>query len=315
MNISRDLSEDSKAKITADIAGVSHELKLKEFVRRSRSLFKESEHQQYLKSLGLSNVWDFKTRTTWIMFCNAVLMNILLLGYLGTRSKESNHYAFKSLTPSHFDLSTISLMSSSTTESTGDTLLNVLYINPIIDDLLEALNALQVLLSAITLSIHFLGSMPVKYSTYVENGNSIFQAATSLIFDPLSIWYTVYFCFTLFGLIFKNRLWLTLLLLDWVVLDSTTQNLLLAVQYPARQLFATLIIIFIFVHIFSAIYFQMYRSDVLHFEIFDLWESFKMTFSYGTRGEVGISEQLFETLGPRTVFDIAFYFIVSIPTI
>jgi hypothetical protein len=112
--------------------------------------------------------------------------------------------------------------------------------------------------------------------------------------------------------LFSNRLFLSALLCDYVVLDHVTRDLVVAIVYPARQLLSNLILILIVVNIFMAAVFFFYRHEVVGFDVNNLWASYKLGFSYGIRGEYGIGHEMTNTLGMRTFLDLAFYFIVSI---
>jgi hypothetical protein len=314
LDLCRELSDVSKAKVTDDIDMMSHELKLKEFVVRSRSLFKEAEHQHYLQSIGLLNLWGVKTRLTWLMFFNAVIMNLLILTFLGTDKYGSAYTEAKK----NAQFSLVEMMklgahrylagsSSSGNTQTGD--------EPIVFDhsadvALYSLNIIQIVLAASVVALLFIGQVPVTFSIQKDNGKSLLNAFVHTAMDPLPVWYIGYLIITILGIVY-NRLWLCALLLDWVILDSTTRYVLLAVRYPARQLLATMIIILIVVYVFATVYFYFFRSDAISdFNIFDMWEAFKLSIAYGTRGEYGISHEFNNTLGSRLVVDVAYYFIV-----
>jgi hypothetical protein len=138
---------------------------------------------------------------------------------------------------------------------------------------------------------------------------SVLEAMVYTLMDPLPLWYSIYFLFTFLAL-FENRLFLSLLLLDFAVLDPTTRHLLDAVKNPARQLAATLVIIVIVLNVFAGVVFYFYRNEVIGFDIHSMWESFKLGLSYGIRGEYGVSHEMTNTLGVRMIVDLAFYFIV-----
>lgn len=265
---------------------------------RCRSLFKEAEHQHFLQSIGLSNVWGIKTRITWIMFVNAVIMNFLTLGYLGTKD---GGYAI------HSKYRYLAASSTSDNPQSGE---EPFYIAPIVDQAIFSLNIIQIALAATTVLLIIIGQMPVTFAINTDKGKSITESLFSTAFEPLSVWYMLYFIVAMFGVVY-NRLWLSVLLLDWMVLDSTTRDVLLAVRYPAKQLFATLIIICIFVNIFAAVYFYFFRQDIIFFNVYDMWEAFKLTLSYGIRGEYGVAHEMNNTLHNRMIVDLAFYFIVS----
>jgi hypothetical protein len=343
-----DLSMESRHKVEDRVLDcASQELKLVDFVRQSKILFRESMHQQFLKRYGMSGLWNIKRYITRFMFLNAVVMNVLILLFYGL---IDHGIVYNALNPYHVSAaehssdddhhSTDDHSTNSTVPSHGNSTANVtshviqamltqfrqlseatdvlqtsptaqLYLPPVADDVISVLNAVQIILAAATLGIFLAVQVPVTYSSKREQDQSgVLSALLFTALDPLPLWYTIYLGVAIISLIY-SRLFLSALLLDWVVLDATTRDLLLAVQYPARQLVATLVIILIFLNIFSGLIFAFYRLDVVGFNIFDMWETLKLCISYGFRGEYGVGHEMTNTLGERLVLDFVFFFIVS----
>jgi hypothetical protein len=83
----RDISHDSKARVIrveGTAAHGSQEQLLEIFVKKCFLLYDESRHQQLLKRFELSGLWNLQYYLSWIMFSNAVVMNILILVYYKT---------------------------------------------------------------------------------------------------------------------------------------------------------------------------------------------------------------------------------------
>jgi hypothetical protein len=187
-----------------------------------------------------------------------------------------------------------------------------LYMSPVVNEAIDLLTILQILLAAAVVFIIIVVRVPVRYTAHQEKRtvNSLpFESVLYTLADPLPIWYSIYLLLTFLAL-FENRLFLSLLLLDFAVLDPTTRHLLDAVKNPARQLIATLVIIVIVLNVFAGVIFYFYRTQVVGFDIWSMWESFKLGLSYGIRGEYGVSHEMTDTLGVRMIVDLAFYFIV-----
>jgi hypothetical protein len=275
----------------------SRELKLIDFVHRVKTLHRESMHQQLLKRYGLTNLWTVKYYLTRLMFLNAIVMNCIILAYYGIEYNHHSYYASQ-----HRQLSTAAI-----TSPIEGTLFVPLYILHII----EYLNIVQLGFSVLTVGIFVVVKIPVTYTTEHEKRKSIVSSLFFAMLDPIPIWYSGYFVFAFLGLE-VHPFFLSALLLDWIVLDSTTQDLLWAVVYPARQLVATLVIILIMQNIFAGVMFMFFRQDVVTVPVMNMWDALKLCISYGFRGEYGIDHEMEPTLGIRMLMDVSFYFIVSI---
>jgi hypothetical protein len=77
--------------------------------------------------------------------------------------------------------------------------------------------------------------IPVSYGTHIESGFTELQSIFKTLNDTILWWYCVYFGVTIISL-YESELFLSILLLYFVVLVSTTRDVLKAVQYPAKQL-------------------------------------------------------------------------------
>lgn len=297
-----DLSIEARNKaIEASQENPSREVKLVEFVKQCKILYRQSLHQQFLKKYGLADLWTVKYYLTRFMFINALVMNALILAFYGTQSHGEESYGGTS----HHRMLAGAAAPTSYTETKDH-----LYIEPDVKLAINILNIVQFVCAIVTVAIFALVQVPVTFSAELEKYGQLVPAIFWTMLDPLPIWYFTYGVFAFLGLE-VHPFFLSALLLDWVVLDPTTQDLLLAVQYPARQLVATLVIILICQNIFAGIMFVMYRHDVITVPVKDMWDALKLCISYGFRGEYGIDHEMEPTLGIRMLLDVAFYFIVS----
>ncbi len=235
------------------------------------------------------------------MFYNAVLMNVLIMAYytLGLQSDDNPHGR---------------RMSATGTTVAKDTSTYPLLMQSDADTALYWLNIAQIVISAMTVIIFLVVRVPVTFLGHLESGAVVVEAFLKTLGDPLPLWYLIYFGIAILGFI-ENRLLLSLLLLDFAILDPTSRDLLQAIWNPARQLMATLVIICIVLNVFAGAVFYWYRDDVINLDIFSMWESFKLGVSYGIRGEYGVSHEMANTLGSRMILDVTFYFIVSLSRI
>jgi hypothetical protein len=270
----------------------------------------ESVHQQFLKKASLSKLWMIRYYLTRYMFMNAFTINVLTLLFYGSEGHGEDYYAATGH-ESTSDSSHRLLSAASSSSSSSDTAHDHLYINPFASEAIHVLIIIQAICALVTVSIFFMVQVPVRYSTEIEshkNPNHLYAFLYSIL-DPLTLWYIGYLFFTVLAYE-VNPLFCSVLLLDWIVLDSTSQDLLLAISYPVKQLAATLIMIVIVINVFAFIIFVLFRHDVVTFNIHNLWETFKLCISYGFRGEYGPDHEMIPTIGQRMILDLAFYFVV-----
>eukprot|EP01036_Dinobryon_divergens_P025774 gene25774-34355_t len=332
------LSHESRDHVLSEISlhiQASQEQQLQAFCAAAHALFEECAHQQFLYSYGLAELWTTKYYLTRVMFVNAIIMNCLILAYFGTVSNDSVHIAGNTDAFDRRSLASSSSSSSSTKSHSSD----VLYMQPDVNTIIFAMNCAQILFAACTVIILFITRVPIaffsKLSVVRRNAGSsggehgdltgedslvesfsyahvrqLVWAALQTATDPLPLWYVVYLSNAVLALLY-HRLFLSVLLLDWVVLDSITLDLLKAILNPVQQLAATLLIIVIIVNIFAAIIFDYFLEDFDGgFAVNNLWDTLKASIFYGFRGEYGIDHEMVKTLGTRLVLDVAFYIIV-----
>jgi len=323
-HIHHDLPVGRKASILDEVDVSSQELKLSDFVRNVKLLYREALHQRLLRSVGLVNIWTLRTWLSWAMFANAFVMNVILLAYYGTLVDGAAKFAGVTLGG---DDGTIGLYASYESSSTlhhrslsfmaTDEFSQKSQTNPMDTVFIPSgpakslffLNILQIILSFANLFMYIIVRFPMTFVAHTESGTHWVLSAIYAAGDLLNIWYLGYLVFCIIALVY-NPLFLSALLLDFVVLDSTTRDVLVAVWAPARQLVATLIIILIVINIFSGLIFYIYRHDIIGFNVFDMWETFKVVLSYGIRGEYGIGHEMSLSVGNRMILDVVFYFVV-----
>ena len=248
--IAQDITESSKLRLMEEVDLSSQELKLKDFLRIARDLHREALHHQMLKSYGISNIWNYKGTLSWILLLNAFIVNLLMAIYYKTEPGALWQLAIP--------------------QKVQDSLLVLL--------ILQNIGALCVFVMSI------IARIPVLYSSARDGGQSKLLSMCRAVVDPITVWQSSYMALSVLALI-KSPLFASALLLDFVVLDSTSRDVLNAVIYPARQLATALFIILIMVNAFAGVIFSYYRYD---FELGDLeasslWESIKLSITYGVR--------------------------------
>ena len=210
-----DLAKPSKDAFVESVDRSSAENKLQDFLFRSHELYGEIRHQQILKEWKVSGLFSRANQNTatWISFFLAVVINFLLLSYYSAENGEPN-------------------------------------LPPQVRIITDTLNLIQLFFSLFTLILFLVVRVPVKYQTNLAAGYSqistIFYTAT----DGLTLYYFIYFIICLLAINLSDT-FLTFLLLDVVVKNSTTRDVLNAVIYPRRQLGMTILLGVFVVYIFS----------------------------------------------------------------
>lgn len=266
-----------------ELDGTSQEEILTGFLGSVKALFVEAKHQQKLTQYGISYLWSRKIYLSWFIFSVGCAINLMLLIYY-----HRNH------------LHEVHMGEDRTVEEE-----DVTYT-------MHVLIFVEIFASITMCLLYITVRMPANYLSNIETGHSKLRAIGTTLSDPLVWWYIVLLILSILGYT-KDPIFCVAFMLEWVVLDNTTQKLLEAVSIPARQLVATLTILVIVIHIFSGIYFALFYHDMEtnHVEpIYDLFSSLKLALTYGLRGEYGVDHEFHTTLGPRMILDLTFYFIV-----
>eukprot|EP01033_Poteriospumella_lacustris_P003231 gene3231-2378_t len=184
-----DISAESKAKAIENIQDfASRELKLSDFVKQVKALFRESNHQQFLKRYGLSSLWTVKYYLTRFMFANAVVMNALILVYYGTEYHGKTYTGLKegqSYSESHRRY----LASSGSTASKSAYLHTNVYIADEATTIISSLNSLQIVLGVVTVVILGIVQLPVNYMAEVQSRQFThrYYALFYALLDPLPL--------------------------------------------------------------------------------------------------------------------------------
>ena len=303
--IVEDLSGASVERIYADIDHTTHELKLRGFCDGAFQLFVDVMHQQNLKRFGIGNVWSMKDILSWIMLLIAVIMNGLVL------------FSYKAIITDHHndgDDDHRRYLAASTSVVWP---YSVVRMPSNIAEAVRALNVVQIVLASLTFTIYLIVRLPVVYRLQREEGASQGLAVATSIIDPRFLWYTIYLFVCVFAYVWKGvkdkhrpEIYLSILLLDFMVITKTTTHLLKAVIYPFKQLVATLTIMCILITVFNGFIFEYARYDSTNIRLTWLWDAWKQSLSYGIRGEHGVAHELVDTVDDRLIMDFVYYLII-----
>ena len=321
--IAKDLSENSKIKLIDDIEFSTQEKKLKDFLKKAKDLHREAEHQQLFKSFGVVHLWAWKTFIAKLLFISCLIMNGLMTAFY--TSNEDAHPQFVSHfsdpivvfghDPVKSELQGVNSLGEVDRElrSTNSSSISPSDLSLPMDiyDTIHVLNGVHIALSLLAYLIILVVQVPLLYRGYVDEGKVRGVAVLFALLNPVPLWYLVH-TFISLEAFSRTPLFLSLLLLQFIAVDSASNEVMLAVIYPFRQLLTTLVIIVIFLHIFASAIFIFFRDEFLNLPCTSMWQSFKLMISYGFRSEEGIGRYMEDTIGIRIIVDVAFYFIIVV---
>jgi hypothetical protein len=209
------LAQSSKDTLVEDVDRSNAENKLIDFLNRSHELYREVKHQQWLTKIGISRVFSRSNQdtATWITFVLACVINLLMLLYYTATSGDPKLHA--------------------QTES-----------------LISALNIVQLVVAIFVLLLFLVVRIPVKYMSLAAEGHTLFQTVLYTAAEPMTMYYLWYLSFTVLGG-YVSYDFLPFLLLDIIVKNSTTRDVLNAVIVPRRQIAMGGVVILFIVQIYS----------------------------------------------------------------
>jgi hypothetical protein len=154
----------------------------------------------------------------------------------------------------------------------------------------------------------------VKYKTLEAEGRRGWELILLTATERMTVYYVSYVVISFLGLLVAD-FFLSLLLLDIIVKNSTTRDVLKSVVDPAPQIFWTLLLVAFVIYIFAFSIFKYYPNE---FEYDDdgsqelcetLWHCFLATLFSITQGG-GFADTAQFALDERIVLDLAFFIIV-----
>jgi hypothetical protein len=220
------LAKSSKDALVENVDRTNAENKLIDFLARSHELYREAKHQQWLTDFGLAHVFSRANQNiaTWVTFYLTILINIL---FIASYSQQDGHPE----------------------------------ISAQYNQITFYINILQALVSMFTLLLWAVVKSPVIYESAMEaNGGNRWDAIQQTAQDPLTVYYVVYLIISVLGVTVDNY-YCSLLLLDIVVKNSVTRDVLMAIVTPGKQLVMALLLEIFVIYIFS-FFIVSYNLDI-----------------------------------------------------
>ena len=278
-SICSELAPSSRKNLVQEVDRSNLESKLGDFVGRSLGLYNEIKHQEVLINLGVATVFSptVKERLTWMTFILTLVINGLFIGYY----TNSDGIAEPSVS----------------------------------DDILTAtfgLNIVQVILSSFVLILNVVVRLPVVYKAASDEGLSAFECITACVQDTMTVYYVGYLVVSVLGVVLKDY-YVPFLLLDIIVKNATTQNVVKAVYLPRKMLLAAFLLGLFVLYIYSYYIFLFFRGYPTDGDCQSLWGCFKFTLVYGMMYGGGIGDGLEHNIGiQRIILDLSFFLLITI---
>lgn len=125
----------------------------------------------------------------------------------------------------------------------------------------------------------------------------------------MTIYYVGYLAVSVLGVALKDY-YVPFLLLDIIVKNSTTQNVVKAVYQPRKMLLAAFLLGLFVLYIYSYYIFLFFRGYPNDGDCQSLWGCFKFTLVYGMMYGGGIGDGLQHNIGiQRIILDLSFSFL------
>jgi len=231
------LSKVSKDNLVSEVDRSNSENKLIDFLTRSHELYLEVKHQQLLTELGISGIFSRRVqdRTSWLSFSLALAINILLLVF---------YYVPYLVDDTGKVISTVGLQFD-------------VHLPPKIEEVIKILCIIQIVVAFLVIVLWLVVRIPVKYQYLQSLGYNPTETIIYSATDVMTLYYVWYLAFSIMGRFFKYD-FLPFLLLDIVIKDSTTLDVLNAVIFPRKQLAMGTVIIFCIVQIYAFFYVSIF---------------------------------------------------------
>jgi hypothetical protein len=290
-----DLAKSTKDTFVEECNRENQENKLIDFLGQSKNMYREVKHQQILKEKGLSSIFSPKiqNQVTWVMFTLSCVINIILV--VCYKLDDNNDPNLP--------------------DAVSKTILG--------------LNVCLVISAFAALIQYVVVRSPVIYQTCIQNEESVAVAMFTTATDTMTMYYVFYIILNFLGM-FVNYYYLSILLLDIVIKNSTTRDVLKAVVSPRKQIAMALVLTTFCIYIYAFFIFFYFRdqfvSEVDGVSIcgldsdgnfvsccVTLYDCLKVTFGYGLRSGGGIADMFaLPNNSYRLILDLSYYCFVIV---
>lgn len=250
------LAKSTKDSFIMNVNRASPEDKLYGLLEASKDMYREITHQKFLNEFRVDKIFSRTNQdwSTWASLFVVLTINLLYLFYYTSKVvpceekysddafTEYTYYGYSS-TPG------VNASSSNSTSLPPPTRCSVVVLDKEISEVTYILNFVLIGIAFFTLLIYFVVRVPVNYRTFVDSNMGVLLAAFYTAIDLQTLYYFLYLAIALIGI--KYHAALSFLLLDFIAKSAGTRNLLRAIYNPRKQLFMTVLLIFVCIYIFA----------------------------------------------------------------
>ena len=292
-SICQHIAEATKDALVEAVNRESQDAKLQDFIARAQDIYREVQHQQNLSDTALGpwevsgvkipgpgslerfNLAQVFSRTnqeniTWCSFFCALTINFIFLftmehkrgwvpGMGPTKNFESGGFYSTYKQVGEFDEDG-HLLSSDGYVIKDDSSVYYGRYDRYWKVVINLLNVMNILFSFFTLVLFLIVRCPVKYRKLREGGTSAFTAFVKTCTDVMTLYYFFYTIVAFISWQLESAVH-PFLLLDIIVKNSTTADVVKAVVYPIKQLAAAALLGVFVIYIFAMITFKNFASD------------------------------------------------------
>ena len=175
---------------------------------------------------------------------------------------------------------------------------------------IEVLRYILLLFSVCTLTMVVAVRVPVRRDRYIDEGYSNFMALMYAMSDFESLYYVGYLFLVIFTT--QSPIIYGFLLLDIIMKDATTRDVVNSLWFPRKQLLATFLLTYILIYIFSLATFLFY-TDIENWdftETLNLWKLYKLFVIYAPDGNTG--GILTNDISHRSIVDLVLFFLIFV---
>ena len=255
-------------------------------------MYREIKWQQVLKEYKISGIFSRtnQDRSTMFAFLLSCLINLLYLIFYEAPLRHRN----------------------------GETNMDAVIQMPAnVQAVVNVLNVIQAIAAGFTLLLFMFTVIPVKYQSLQEDPY-LYDKTTAVLMscaDTMAIYYCVYLCICIFGVVFSDY-WMPFLLLDIIVKNQVCANVLKSVINPISQLGTTLLLGLFVTYIYAYIYFTYFLDELSTTNDKPVPETLftfvLMSWSMGLRAGGGFGDWFEHSLSPRWILDLSYFLIVNV---
>ena len=266
----RYLAKSTKDSFIDNVDRSSAENKLLALLSESKEMYREIQHQKRINSWGMNSLFSktMQDRLTWFSFYIVCIINLVMIFTYKSElavcpdidSSDPDvvscmaTYSYISPDVGSSALLNVGVLDAKTLESpcvSGD-FCSYLTISDDAVLTIEVLRYFLLMLNICTVAMVMAVTVPVRLDRCKEQGQSTTMAFINSIMDPATLYYLFYLILVIFTT--QSPIIYSFLLLDIIVKDQTTADVVNSLWYPRKQLAVAFLLSYIVMFIFAVVF-------------------------------------------------------------